>query len=176
MPRGALYQMYKRSKKTEFTFQLQYYVKQSIQLYQAQKSLRWLERIYYTQLKRNSSFKLKQLLLTDIDRLKLFIFYRGLRVVFIKLQENKIVSGFSQTKQHIYFIFILTCFGHIRRVQPKRCNVSLFISVVRSTCFRRCFRPSSGARNVTYSVRYLSDQYCYLLLAWPGQQQVGALV
>ena len=59
MPRGALYQMYKRSKKTEFTFQLQYYVKQSIQLYQAQKSLRWLERIYYTQLKRNSSFKLK---------------------------------------------------------------------------------------------------------------------
>jgi len=42
---------------------------------------------------------------------------------------------------------------------------SLFISVRRSTCFRRFFRPSSGARNCTYSVRHLSDQYCYLLLA-----------
>jgi len=29
------------------------------------------------------------------------------------------------------------------------------------------FRPSSGVQNCTYSVRYLSDQYCYLLLAWP---------
>jgi len=41
----------------------------------------------------------------------------------------------------------------------------LFISVRRSTCFRRFFRPSSGPQNYTYSVRYLSDQYCYLLLA-----------
>jgi len=44
---------------------------------------------------------------------------------------------------------------------------NLFIPVRRSTCFRRVFRPSSGARNCTYSIRYLSDQYCYLLLAWP---------
>jgi len=36
----------------------------------------------------------------------------------------------------------------------------------RSTCFRRFFRPSSGARNCTYSVRYFSDQCCYPLLAW----------
>ena len=28
-------------------------------------------------------------------------------------------------------------------------------------------RPSSGVQNCTYSVWYLSDQYCYLLLAWP---------
>ena len=41
---------------------------------------------------------------------------------------------------------------------------NLFISVWRSTCFRRFFRPSSGAQNCTYSVRYLLDQYCYLLL------------
>jgi len=27
------------------------------------------------------------------------------------------------------------------------------------------FRPSSEAQNCTYSVRYLSDRYCYLLLA-----------
>jgi len=37
-----------------------------------------------------------------------------------------------------------------------------FISVRRSTCFRRFFRPSSGAQNCTYSVRYLSDQYLTL--------------
>ena len=34
---------------------------------------------------------------------------------------------------------------------------NLFISVRRSTCFRRVFRPSSGAQNYTYSVRYLSE-------------------
>ena len=36
------------------------------------------------------------------------------------------------------------------------------------TCFGRVFRPSSGAQNCTHSVRYLSYQYCYLLLSWPG--------
>jgi len=35
---------------------------------------------------------------------------------------------------------------------------NLFISVRRSTCFRWVFRPSSGARKRTYSVRYLSDR------------------
>ena len=34
---------------------------------------------------------------------------------------------------------------------------NLFMSVRRSTCFRRFFRPSSGAQNCTYSVRYLLD-------------------
>jgi len=43
--------------------------------------------------------------------------------------------------------------------------LNLFFSVRRSTCFRRVFRPSSGAQNRTYSVRHLSDHYCYLLLA-----------
>jgi len=50
----------------------------------------------------------------------------------------------------------------------------LFISVRRSTCFRRVFRPSSGAQNCTHSVRHLSDQYCYLPLARladPGRSQ-----
>jgi len=41
--------------------------------------------------------------------------------------------------------------------------VNLFISVRRSTCFRRFFRPSSGVQNCVY-VRYLWDQDCYLLL------------
>jgi len=43
--------------------------------------------------------------------------------------------------------------------------LNLFISVRRSTCFMRFFRPSSGAQNCAYSSRYLSDQYFYLLLA-----------
>ena len=42
---------------------------------------------------------------------------------------------------------------------------NLFISLRRFTCFRRGFRPSTGAQNCTYSVRHLSDQNCYLLLA-----------
>ena len=58
----------------------------------------------------------------------------------------------------------------------QRFTIYLFISVGRSTCFRRCCRPSSGAQNCTYSVRYLSDRYCYLLLACPGQQQVAVTV
>ena len=37
-----------------------------------------------------------------------------------------------------------------------------FISVRRCTRCRRFFRPSSGAQNYTYSVRYLSDQYLTL--------------
>ena len=39
---------------------------------------------------------------------------------------------------------------------------NLFISVRRSACFRRFFRPSSGAQNCTYSVRYWSDKYLTL--------------
>jgi len=53
---------------------------------------------------------------------------------------------------------------------------NLFISVRRCTCFIQFFRPSSGAQNCTYSIRYLSDQCCYLLLAWPGWQQVAVSV
>ena len=40
--------------------------------------------------------------------------------------------------------------------------LNLFISVKRSTYFRQFFRPSSGARNCTYSVRCLSDRYLTL--------------
>ena len=40
--------------------------------------------------------------------------------------------------------------------------LNLFISVRRYTCFRRFFRPSSGAQKCTYSVRYWSDKYLTL--------------
>jgi len=38
------------------------------------------------------------------------------------------------------------------------------------------FRPSSGAQNCTYSVRYLSDRYCYLLVAWPARLAAGSSI
>ena len=49
--------------------------------------------------------------------------------------------------------------------------LNFFISVKSCTCFRLFFRPSSGAQNYTYSVRYLSVQYCYLLLAWTASSR-----
>jgi len=39
---------------------------------------------------------------------------------------------------------------------------NLFTSVTCSTCFRRFFRPSPGAQNCTYRVRYWSDKYLTL--------------
>jgi len=35
---------------------------------------------------------------------------------------------------------------------------NLFISVRRSTCFRRVFRPALGTQNCTYSVMYWSNK------------------
>ena len=41
------------------------------------------------------------------------------------------------------------------KLQPTRCNVSWFIYLYRRcTCFRQFLRPSSGARNCIYSLRY----------------------
>jgi len=73
----------------------------------------------------------------------------------------------SQTSW-IPLTFICPCIANILAAfsQQDAKFHSLFISVRRSTCSRRVFRPSSGAQNCTYSVGYLSDQYCYLLLAW----------
>ena len=47
--------------------------------------------------------------------------------------------------------------------QQDAISLNLFVSIRRSTCFRRFIRPSTGAQNCTYSVRYLSDCYCNLL-------------
>ena len=38
--------------------------------------------------------------------------------------------------------------------------LKLFILVKRSTCFRRSFRPSSGAQNFTCGNRYMSNSCC----------------
>ena len=47
--------------------------------------------------------------------------------------------------------------------------LGLFISINCSTCFRRFLRPSSGAQNCTYSVRYCQTNTA-------GCQQVAVLV
>jgi len=72
---------------------------------------------------------------------------------------------------HTYFLtFIGPCIVNIfaEYNQQDATFLNFFISVRCSTCFRWFFCPSSGAQNCTYSIRYLSDQYCYLLLTWPG--------
>jgi len=75
----------------------------------------------------------------------------------------------SENKIRLYFIGI-HCSKNLNILSTPdefaECNQqdatfhNFFISVRRSTCFRRVFRPSSGAQNCKYSVRYLSDQYC----------------
>jgi len=56
----------------------------------------------------------------------------------------------------VYLTFIGPCIAVIfsEHNQQVAAFHSLFISVRRSTCFRRFFRPSSGAQSCTYSVRY----------------------
>jgi len=50
-------------------------------------------------------------------------------------------------------------FKYISKVQPTKCKRFLdpFIYLNCSTCFRRFPRPSSGAQNCTYSVRYCQN-------------------
>ena len=65
--------------------------------------------------------------------------------------------------QYLSFLRIIQ-FIHI--VQPARCNVSQFACFCMMLyMFRQFLRPSSGVKNCTYSVSYLSYQHCYLLLA-----------
>jgi len=90
------------------------------------------------------------------------------------LRMNSVRTLFVDFFRHIYththlqfLIFICPCVANIFAAynQQDATFHNLFISIRRSTCFRRFFRPSSGAQNCVYNVRYLSDRYCYLLLA-----------
>jgi len=76
----------------------------------------------------------------------------------------------SDDWQPVNLMFICPCIANIisEYNQQDASFLNLFISVRRSTCFRRFHRPSSGDWNCTYSVRHLSDCFCYLLLAWTG--------
>ena len=70
---------------------------------------------------------------------------------------------FTTLDQHI-LTFLGPCIAHIfaEYNQKDATFHNFFISIRRSTCFRRFFRPSSGTQKCTYSVRYLSDQYLTL--------------
>ena len=60
-----------------------------------------------------------------------------------------------------YLTFICPCVFNIfaEYNQQDTTFLNLFISLRCSTYFRRFFRPSAGARNCTYRVGCLSDQY-----------------
>ena len=86
------------------------------------------------------------------------------------LLEQKFFEVYLHILKHLLLnlTFIVPCIANIfvQHSQQDAAFHNLFISVRHSTCFRRVFCPTSGAQNCTYSVRNLSDWYCYLLLAW----------
>jgi len=75
---------------------------------------------------------------------------------------NSIYIDSGQENYRTLLTFICPCIANIFAAYKQQDATfhNLFISVRCSTCFRRFFRPSSGAQNCTYSVRYLSDQQC----------------
>ena len=77
-------------------------------------------------------------------------------VIFIAFPQKNIL----RTVLSITFMRTLSVFAEYDQQDVKFHN--LFISVKHSTCFRRVFRPPSGAQNCTYSVRYWSDKYLTL--------------
>jgi len=100
---------------------------------------------------------------------------QSLKYVFVK--HFIIISQSSGNwMSHIFYTKQLMAWSFAEYNQQGATFLNLFISVRHCTCFRRFFCPSSGAQYCTYSVTYLSDQYCYLLLAWPGLQQVSIYV
>ena len=89
---------------------------------------------------------------------------------FRLLKDRFLIEVLFSMKRKRGLTFIGPCIANIfaQYNQEDATFHNLFISVRRSACFRRSFRPSSEAQNCTYSFRYLSDGYCYLLLARPG--------
>ena len=72
----------------------------------------------------------------------------------------------TAAKSHVSLTSTCPCMANIfsEHNQQDATFHNLFISVRRSTCFRRVFRPPSGAQNCTYSVRYWS--VCAVLSSW----------
>jgi len=65
------------------------------------------------------------------------------------------------TKTTYSLTFVAPCIANIFSEYNRQdaMFLNVFISVRRSTCFRRFFRPSSGAQNCAYSVRYLYVEF-----------------
>jgi hypothetical protein len=60
--------------------------------------------------------------------------------------------------------FIWPCILIISIVKPTRCTIFKFIEY-HSTCFGRSFLPSSGVKDCTHSIRYISYRLVECLLA-----------
>jgi len=82
----------------------------------------------------------------------------------VGIPKNSINKKHYSNKGKRNLTFIGLCIANIftQYNQQDATFHNLFISVRRFICFRRFFRPSSGAKNCTYNVRYLSDQYLTL--------------
>jgi len=79
------------------------------------------------------------------------------------LSQGSFGQNFDSPTAIKFCIKVISAFSDYN--QQDATFLNLFISIRLSACFRRFLRQSSGAQNSTYSVRHLSDRYCYLLLA-----------
>jgi len=93
-------------------------------------------------------------------------FYQDLRLgnVTLKVTESK------RTSQNIclkFFTFIGPCIVIYSYSKTNKMHLFLkiFILVKYSTCFGRSFHLSSGAQDCTYSIRHMSNSWCYLLVS-----------
>jgi len=58
---------------------------------------------------------------------------------------------------------------YISIVKPTRCIIFEFIGY-HSACFGRSFRLSSWVQDCTYSIRYMSNRFCWLLASGPEME------
>jgi len=79
---------------------------------------------------------------------------------------RRVITTPASSKRFFFLnlTFIGPCIGNIfaEYNQQDATFHNFFISIRRCVCFRRVFRPSSGAHNCTNSVRYWSDKYLTL--------------
>ena len=85
-------------------------------------------------------------------------------VIYVIAPNPYLFHGFLWVYHILFTPFLrlkLSCeFAEYSQQDAKFHN--LLISVRRSTCFKRVFRPSSGAQNCTYSVRPILLRACSL--------------
>jgi len=93
--------------------------------------------------------------LSSVDKIKVVDFILWHRIYQIRHREYSVSNAVFLPRFYKYWASIFAAYN-----QQDATFHNLFISVTRSICFRRVFRPLSAAQNCTYSVRYLSDQCC----------------
>ena len=77
-------------------------------------------------------------------------------------------NGLHDIQVRIFFLmFVCSCIvSIIRNWWPSRCNFwFIYLYPISSTCFGRCFRPSSGALDCIYSIWY-SPPCCCQPVSW----------